>query len=55
MKMLEVDEKEFITLDKFIRLKIKENRLTGNKTLNHHNNKSLTGYTLEFELDNSVV
>lgn len=57
MKMLEIDDKEFINLNKVIRVKIKDNRLVGQKVTGNPDTPPEVmedGFKLEFELDNNI-
>lgn len=59
MKMLEIDENEFINLNKLIRVKIKDNRLIAHKVPEYDENDPIVsvinGYRLEFELDKDIL
>ena len=57
MKMLEIDENDFINLNKVIRVKIKDNNLTTNSFPNYGDPPEtiISGYRLEFELDKSII
>ena len=59
MKMLEIDEIEFINLHKVIRVKIKDKRLVAHNVPEvpefQKPEPFIPGYSLEFELDNRAL